>query len=131
MRYAPRLREGAWGPRATSGEGLIRPNASSRHYPAVAVHIIGRISWLLPDYVRDRLGRGSLLLLVGPGRRLPEWPEKQLATLGQNIMFMFPGRIPRLRAATQSGQTYYFTYADYSAIRSKQSSSEPYLRPES
>ena len=45
--------------------------------------------------------------------------DKQLATLGQNIMFMFPGRIPAVEGSTQSGQTYHFTYKDYLAIRSE------------
>ncbi len=62
-------------------------------------------------------GVGSLLLLVGLGEGFRSGQEKQLATLGQNIMFMFPGRIPAVAGSTQSGQTYYFTYADYSAIR--------------
>jgi putative ABC transport system permease protein len=62
-------------------------------------------------------GVGSLLLLVGLGEGFRSGQEKQLATLGQNIMFMFPGRIPAVEGSTQSGQTYYFTYADYSAIR--------------
>ena len=62
-------------------------------------------------------GVGSLLLLVGLGEGFRSGQEKQLATLGQNIMFMFPGRIPAFEGSTQSGQTYYFTYADFSAIR--------------
>ena len=62
-------------------------------------------------------GVGSLLLLVGLGEGFRSGQEKQLRTLGQNIMFMFPGRIPAVEGSTQSGQTYYFTYADYSAIR--------------
>ena len=62
-------------------------------------------------------GVGSLLLLVGLGEGFRSGQERQLATLGQNIMFMFPGRIPAVEGSTQSGQTYYFTYADYSAIR--------------
>lgn len=62
-------------------------------------------------------GVGSLLLLVGLGEGFRSGQEKQLATLGQNIMFMFPGRIPAVEGSTQSGQTYYFTYADYSAVR--------------
>jgi ABC-type antimicrobial peptide transport system permease subunit len=37
-------------------------------------------------------GVGSLLLLVGLGEGFRSGQEKQLATLGQNIMFMFPGR---------------------------------------
>jgi putative ABC transport system permease protein len=62
-------------------------------------------------------GVGSLLLLVGLGEGFRTGQEKQLRTLGQNIMFMFPGRIPAVEGSTQSGQTYYFTYADYSAVR--------------
>src|SRR6267378_2869131 len=62
-------------------------------------------------------GVGSLLLLVGLGEGFRSGQEKELANLGQNIMFMFPGRIPAVEGSTQSGQTYYFTYKDYSAIR--------------
>ena len=62
-------------------------------------------------------GVGSLLLLVGLGEGFRSGQERQLATLGQNIMFMFPGRIPAVEGSTQSGQSYYFTYSDYLAIR--------------
>ncbi len=62
-------------------------------------------------------GVGSLLLLVGLGEGFRSGQEKQLSNLGQNIMFMFPGRIPGVEGSTQSGQTYYFTYKDYLAIR--------------
>jgi putative ABC transport system permease protein len=64
-------------------------------------------------------GVGSLLLLVGLGEGFRSGQEKQLATLGQNIMFMFPGRIPAVEGSTQSGQLYYFTYKDYLAIRNE------------
>jgi putative ABC transport system permease protein len=64
-------------------------------------------------------GVGSLLLLVGLGEGFRSGQEKQLATLGQNIMFMFPGRIPAVAGSTQSGQTYYFTYRDYLAVRAE------------
>jgi putative ABC transport system permease protein len=64
-------------------------------------------------------GVGSLLLLVGLGEGFRSGQEKQLATLGQNIMFMFPGRIPAVAGSTQSGQTYYFTYQDYLAVRTE------------
>src|SRR5271169_5507988 len=49
-------------------------------------------------------GVGSLLLLVGLGEGFRSGQEKQLRTLGQNIMFMFPGRIPAIAGSTQSGQ---------------------------
>jgi putative ABC transport system permease protein len=64
-------------------------------------------------------GVGSLLLLVGLGEGFRSGQEKQLATLGQNIMFMFPGRVPAVEGSTQSGQIYYFTYTDYLAIRNE------------
>jgi len=64
-------------------------------------------------------GVGSLLLLVGLGEGFRSGQEKQLANLGQDIMFMFPGRIPAVAGSTQSGQTYYFTYQDYLAVRNE------------
>ena len=72
-------------------------------------------------------GVGSLLLLVGLGEGFRSGQEKQLATLGQNIMFMFPGRISAVAGSTQSGQTYYFTYKD-SRFAMRRSSSAPCLR---
>src|SRR3954453_14729066 len=64
-------------------------------------------------------GVGSLLLLVGLGEGFRSGQERQLKTLGQNIMFMFPGRIAAVEGSTQSGRTYYFTYKDYLAIRNE------------
>jgi putative ABC transport system permease protein len=64
-------------------------------------------------------GVGSLLLLVGLGEGFRSGQEKELANLGQDIMFMFPGRIPAVAGSTQSGQTYYFTYKDYLAVRNE------------
>ena len=63
-------------------------------------------------------GVGSLLLLVGLGEGFRSGQQRQLATLGQDIMFSFPGRIPAVAGSLQSGQTYHFTYEDYLAIRS-------------
>ncbi len=62
-------------------------------------------------------GVGSLLLLVGLGEGFRSGQERELGNLGQNIMFMFPGRIPAVEGSTQSGRTYYFNYQDYLAIR--------------
>ncbi|PYV90172.1 MAG: ABC transporter substrate-binding protein, partial [Acidobacteria bacterium] len=39
-------------------------------------------------------GVGSLLLLVGLGEGFRSGQERQLANLGRDIMFVFPGRIP-------------------------------------
>lgn len=62
-------------------------------------------------------GVGSLLLLVGLGEGFRSGQNKQLANLGQDIMFAFPGRIPAVEGSTQSGRTYHFTYQDAMAVR--------------
>jgi putative ABC transport system permease protein len=62
-------------------------------------------------------GVGSLLLLVGLGEGFRSGQEKNLAELGQDIMFTFPGRIPAVEGSLQSGRKYNFTYDDYLAIR--------------
>jgi putative ABC transport system permease protein len=64
-------------------------------------------------------GVGSLLLLVGLGEGFRSGQARQLATLGQDIMFVFPGRIPAVAGSLQSGQTYHFTYDDYLAIKNE------------
>jgi len=62
-------------------------------------------------------GVGSLLLLVGLGEGFRSGQEKNLANLGQDIMFIFPGRIPAVEGSLVSGRPYFFTYGDYRAIR--------------
>jgi putative ABC transport system permease protein len=64
-------------------------------------------------------GVGSLLLLVGLGEGFRSGQARQLATLGQDIMFIFPGRIPAVEGSLQSGQTYHFTYDDYLMLRNE------------
>jgi putative ABC transport system permease protein len=62
-------------------------------------------------------GVGSLLLLVGLGEGFRSGQARELSNLGQDIMFVFPGRIPAVAGSLQSGQTYHFTYDDYLAIK--------------
>jgi len=64
-------------------------------------------------------GVGSLLLLVGLGEGFRSGQKKNLANLGQDIMFTFSGRIPAVEGSQQSGKKYNFTYDDYLAIRSE------------
>ncbi len=73
-------------------------------------------------------GVGSLLLLVGLGEGFRSGQARQLKTLGQDIMFSFPGRIPAVAGSTQSGRRYHFTYQDYLAIR-RDARSIKYLSP--
>jgi putative ABC transport system permease protein len=62
-------------------------------------------------------GVGSLLLLVGLGEGFRSGQQKNLAQLGQDIMFTFPGRIPAVEGSTQSGRRWNFNYDDYLAIK--------------
>jgi putative ABC transport system permease protein len=62
-------------------------------------------------------GVGSLLLLVGLGEGFRSGQEKNMAELGQDIMFLFPGRVPAVAGSYASSQPYYLTYGDYFAIR--------------
>jgi putative ABC transport system permease protein len=64
-------------------------------------------------------GVGSLLLLVGLGEGFRSGQQKNLANLGQDIMFVFPGRIPAVEGSMQSGRRYNFTYDDYLELRDK------------
>src|SRR5581483_5800783 len=64
-------------------------------------------------------GVGSLLLLVGLGEGFRSGQKKNLANLGQDIMFTFPGRIPAVAGSLVSSQPYHFNYGDYVAIRNE------------
>ena len=62
-------------------------------------------------------GVGSLLLLVGLGEGFRSGQQKNLAELGSDILFVFPGRIPAINGSQRSGQKWDFTYGDYLAVR--------------
>jgi putative ABC transport system permease protein len=64
-------------------------------------------------------GVGSLLLLVGLGEGFRSGQKKNLANLGQDIMFTFPARVPAIEGSQQSGRTYHLTYADYVSIKTE------------
>src|ERR671929_1542286 len=61
-------------------------------------------------------GVGSLLLLVGVGEGFRTGNNKQLAQLGEDVMFIFGGRVPAV-AGHAGARQYYLTYDDYLAIR--------------
>ncbi len=62
-------------------------------------------------------GVGSLLLLVGLGEGFRSGQHRQLADLGDNIMFIFGARTPVIPGNMNSGRFYQLTYGDYFAIR--------------
>jgi putative ABC transport system permease protein len=63
-------------------------------------------------------GVGSLLLLVGVGEGFRTGNQKQLAELGEDVMFIWPGRAPAIEGKTGT-RWYYFTYDDYQAIKNE------------
>ncbi len=64
-------------------------------------------------------GVGSLLLLIGLGEGFRSGNRKQLASIGQDIMFIFGGRLPAVEGNVNSMRPYKLTYADYEAIKSE------------
>ncbi len=64
-------------------------------------------------------GVGSLLLLVGLGEGFRSGNKKQLASIGQDIMFIFGGRLPSVEGSLNSMRPYKLTYGDYEAIKTE------------
>jgi putative ABC transport system permease protein len=62
-------------------------------------------------------GVGSLLLLVGLGEGFRTGNQRNLSELGENIMFLFPGRAPAVAGSMNSARQYRLTYQDYLDIR--------------
>ena len=62
-------------------------------------------------------GVGSLLLLVGLGEGFRSGNRRQLETMGQDIIFIFPGRVPAVAGQHQGMKQYFLTYQDYLDIR--------------
>jgi putative ABC transport system permease protein len=61
-------------------------------------------------------GVGSLLLLVGVGEGFRSGNKRELAELGHDIMFVFPGRAPAVAGNMNSARSYLLTYQDYTDI---------------
>jgi putative ABC transport system permease protein len=59
----------------------------------------------------------SLLLLVGLGEGFRSGNKKQLAQIGENIMFLFGGRIPAAEGSHTASRTFQVTYEDYLSIK--------------
>jgi putative ABC transport system permease protein len=69
-------------------------------------------------------GVGSLLLLVGLGEGFRTGNRRNLSELGENIMFLFPGRAPAVAGSMNSARQYRLTYQDYLDIRKE----SPHIR---
>ncbi|HEY1730799.1 MAG TPA: ABC transporter permease [Terriglobales bacterium] len=61
-------------------------------------------------------GVGSLLLLVGLGEGFRSGNRREMNSLGEDIMFVFPGRAPAVAGNMSSGRNYNLTDDDYHDI---------------
>jgi putative ABC transport system permease protein len=64
-------------------------------------------------------GVGSLLLLVGLGEGFRSGSKRNLSEIGENIMFIFPGRVPATDGNMSAARWYRLTYQDYLDIRAE------------
>jgi putative ABC transport system permease protein len=62
-------------------------------------------------------GVGSLLLLVGVGEGFRSGQRRELNNIGENIMFIFGGRVPAVPGSQISARPYQLDYGDYLAVR--------------
>ncbi len=62
-------------------------------------------------------GVGSLLLLIGLGEGFRSGQAKNLAQMGSDVMFLWPGRIPAVEGSKTSGRYYRLTYRDYQVVK--------------
>lgn len=61
-------------------------------------------------------GVGSLLLLVGLGEGFRSGNRKQFDEIGENVMFIWGGRVPAMDGSFTSLRQYYLTYRDYQDV---------------
>ncbi len=64
-------------------------------------------------------GVGSLLMLVGLGEGFRSGQQKNMATIGQDIIFIWGGQIPAVPGQHQAMHHYFLTYKDYLDIKNE------------
>jgi putative ABC transport system permease protein len=69
-------------------------------------------------------GVGSLLLLVGLGEGFRTGNQRNLSDMGENIMWLYPGRAPAVAGSMNSARSYRITYQDYLDVRKE----SPHIR---
>jgi putative ABC transport system permease protein len=62
-------------------------------------------------------GVGSLLFLIGVGEGFRSGQQKNMANIGQDVIFMWGGQVPAVAGQSQEMRRYYLTYKDYDDIR--------------
>ena len=62
-------------------------------------------------------GVGSLLMLVGLGEGFRSGQRRNMADIGQDIIFIWAGQVPNVSGQHQGMRQYYLTYQDYLDIK--------------
>jgi putative ABC transport system permease protein len=62
-------------------------------------------------------GVGSLLFLVGVGEGFRSGQRKNMATIGEDVIFIWGGQIPAVEGQSQEMRRYFLTYKDYQDIK--------------
>jgi putative ABC transport system permease protein len=64
-------------------------------------------------------GVGSLLMLVGLGEGFRSGQQKNMANIGQDVIFIWGGQIPAVAGQHQGMRQYYLTHQDYLDIKNE------------
>ncbi|HXY08472.1 MAG TPA: ABC transporter permease [Terriglobales bacterium] len=64
-------------------------------------------------------GVGSLLLLVGLGEGFRSGNKRNMSEFGENIIWLYPGRVPAMAGSLYAGRHYRFSYQDYQDARAQ------------
>src|SRR5689334_11059676 len=59
----------------------------------------------------------SLLMLIGVGEGFRSGQQKNMANIGEDVIFLWPGQIPVASGQYQGGRAYFLTYKDYLDIK--------------
>lgn len=59
----------------------------------------------------------SLIMLIGVGEGFRSGQQKNMADIGEDVIFMWPGQIPAVSGQHQGGRYYFLTYKDYLDIK--------------
>src|ERR1700744_2334095 len=62
-------------------------------------------------------GVGSLLFLVGVGEGFRSGQKKNMAAIGEDVIFMWGGNVPAVEGQAQDRRRYLLTYKDYLDIK--------------
>src|ERR1043165_3080247 len=62
-------------------------------------------------------GVGSLLFLIGVGEGFRSGQQKNMANIGQDVIFLWGGNVPAVEGQRQGMRRYMLTYKDYEDIK--------------